>query len=81
MTKQEALSIIKLLSALESWAWSTGKCLPDHTSMALEAAMGLLERDVLRPLETENHAPLETLRSPTTEGAGEVGAPRTSWAG
>jgi len=48
MTKQEALSIIKLLSALESWAWSTGNALPEHTLLDIEAAMQVLEREVLK---------------------------------
>ena len=61
MTKQETLSIIKLLCALESWAWSTGNALPEHTLLDIEAVMEVLEREVLRPLETENHAPLEGL--------------------
>ena len=32
MTKLDALRILKLLSALESWAYSTGNPLPDSIS-------------------------------------------------
>jgi hypothetical protein len=49
MTKVEALRIIKLLSALESWAFSQadGKRLPDYLVEDIGNAMDVLERIVL----------------------------------
>ena len=38
MTKEEALNIVKLLSALESWAFSTANRLPDYLHDDLCAA-------------------------------------------
>ena len=47
MTKQEALAIIKLLSALESWAFSTKNMLPDYLHDDLCVAVKKLEKIVL----------------------------------
>ena len=47
MTKQEALSLIKLLSALESWAFSTKTLLPDYLHDDLCVAVKKLEAIVL----------------------------------
>ena len=47
MTKEEALKIIKLLSALESWAFSTKNPLPSFVDDELIKAMAVLERVVL----------------------------------
>jgi hypothetical protein len=47
MTKEEALQAIKLLSALESWAFSTGTMLPDYLHEDLCRSMKVLERIVL----------------------------------
>jgi hypothetical protein len=47
MTKQEALAAIKLLSALESWAFSNGQTLPDYLLDQLETVMAVLDREVL----------------------------------
>lgn len=47
MTKEEALKIIKLLSALESWAYSTKNPLPDYLGEELLAAIKVLEGIVL----------------------------------
>jgi hypothetical protein len=47
MTKQEALAIIKLLSALESWAFSTKNMLPDYLHDDLYVAVKKLENIVL----------------------------------
>lgn len=47
MTKQEALTIIKLLSALESWAFSTKNMLPDYLHDNLDEAVKKLEAIVL----------------------------------
>ena len=47
MTKQEALKIIKLLSALESWAFSTKNMLPEYLHDNLNFAVEKLEVIVL----------------------------------
>ena len=47
MTKAEALNIIKLLSALESWAFSTKTLLPDYLHDDLCVALKKLEAIVL----------------------------------
>ena len=48
MTKAEALRILKLLSAMESWAFSQpDKRLPDYLVDDIANAMGVLDRIVL----------------------------------
>lgn len=51
MTKEEALQAIKLLSALESWAFSVSNSMkspvPDYLHDHLHEAMEVLERIVL----------------------------------
>ncbi len=47
MSKEDALAIIKLLSALESWAFSTKNMLPDYLHDDLCAATEKLEKIVL----------------------------------
>ena len=47
MTKEEALAAIKLLSALESWAFSQQSRLPDYLVDDIQRSMELLERIVL----------------------------------
>lgn len=47
MTKQQALQQIKLLSALESWAFSTKTVLPDYLIEDLQVCMEVLERIIL----------------------------------
>jgi hypothetical protein len=52
MTKEEALAAIKLLSALESWAFSTKNLLPDYLHDDLCVTQKVLEKIVLeRPQE------------------------------
>lgn len=48
MTKEEALKIIKLLSALESWAFSTNSLLPDYLQEDLCLTVEKLEAIVLK---------------------------------
>ena len=48
MTKEQALQIIKTLSALESWAFAQGKMLPDYLHNDLCTAMAVLETEVLK---------------------------------
>jgi hypothetical protein len=47
MTKHDALRILKLLSALESWAFSTKNPLPDFVDAELVKAMAVLEKLIL----------------------------------
>jgi hypothetical protein len=47
MTKLDALRILKLLSALESWAFSTKNPLPDFVSDDLLTANAVLEKLIL----------------------------------
>jgi hypothetical protein len=47
MTKEEALQAIKLLSALESWAFSTKNILPDYLHDDLCETQNVLEKIVL----------------------------------
>ena len=47
MTKEEALKIIRLLSALESWAFSTKNLLPDYLHEDLCLTVEKLEVIVL----------------------------------
>jgi len=51
MTKEEALKIIKLLSALESWSFSTKERLPDYLHDDLCVHIGVLEKIVLEKPE------------------------------
>lgn len=47
MTKPQALDLLMLLSALESWALSTGKPLPDYLLERLDVALAVLRDEVL----------------------------------
>jgi hypothetical protein len=47
MTKHDALRILKLLSALESWAFSTKNPLPPFVDNELVATMEVLEKLIL----------------------------------
>jgi hypothetical protein len=47
MTKEEALKTMMLLSALESWAFSTKNLLPDYLHEELHMAMDVLRKIVL----------------------------------
>ncbi len=47
MTKEDALNIIKLLSALESWAFSNKTMIPDYMHDDLCTLMKKLEAIVL----------------------------------
>ena len=47
MTKEEALQAIKLLSAMESWAFSLKERMPDYLHEDLCRSMELLEKIVL----------------------------------
>ena len=47
MSKEDAIKLIKLLSALESWAFSTETMLPDYLHEDLSIAVEKLEKIVL----------------------------------
>ena len=47
MTKEDAIKLIKLLSAMESWAFSTKTPLPDYLHEDLSLALEKLEKIVL----------------------------------
>jgi hypothetical protein len=47
MTKEEALQVIKLLSALESWAFRNKTLLPDYLHEGLCRSMEVLDRIAL----------------------------------
>jgi hypothetical protein len=48
MSKEDALKLIKLLSAMESWAFSTKTQLPDYLHEELHTAMDVLTKIVLQ---------------------------------
>ena len=47
MTKEEAVAAIKLLSAMESWAFSLKERMPDYLHEDLCRSMDVLERIIL----------------------------------
>ena len=47
MTKPQAIDLLMLLSALESWVFSTGNPLPDYLLERLDVAIAVLRDDVL----------------------------------
>jgi hypothetical protein len=47
MSKEEALQAIKLLSALESWAFSTKTLLPDYMHEDMQSMLDVLSKIVL----------------------------------
>ena len=47
MSKEDALKLIKLLSALESWSFSTKERLPDYLHEDLCSAVEVLDKIVL----------------------------------
>lgn len=48
MTRVEALEIIKLLSALESWSFSFREKLPDYLHDKISTSIEVLEKEVLK---------------------------------
>ena len=48
MTKQDYLDIIKLLSALESWSFSTGGKFPDYLGEQIGDSIEKLSKEVLK---------------------------------
>lgn len=47
MTKQQTLDLLMLLSALESWSFSTGKIMPDYLHGTLVAAVDVLTKNLV----------------------------------
>ena len=47
MTKPQALDLLMLLSALESYALTTGKPLPDYLFDRIDSATALLREEIL----------------------------------
>ncbi len=50
MTRKDYLDILMLISALESWAFSTKNMLPDYLRETLDNAVEKLEAEILRRL-------------------------------
>ena len=48
MSKEEALKIVRLLSAMESWAFSQPNRIPDYLIEDVGTAMVMLERIILK---------------------------------
>jgi hypothetical protein len=48
MSKEEALKIVRLLSALESWAFSQPNRIPDYLIDDVGTAMKILEQIILK---------------------------------
>ena len=49
MTKQELLALMRLLSALESWAWASKNPFPDYLDNQIAQSLDVLEREILHP--------------------------------
>ena len=47
MTKSQTIDTIMLLSALESWMFSSGKAPPDYLIERIDTAVDLLKKEVL----------------------------------
>ena len=48
MSKEEALKLVRLLSAMESWAFSQPNRIPDYLIEDVGTAMKILERIILK---------------------------------
>lgn len=55
MTKEDALKLIKLLSAMESWSFSTKTDLPEYLHEDLCLAVERLEKIVLKEKPQEKY--------------------------
>lgn len=49
MTKPEALQLMRLVSAMESWMMAQGKVVPDYLIEDTGSAIKLLEDEILGP--------------------------------
>ena len=52
MSKEEALKLVRLLSAMESWAFSQPNRIPDYLIEDVGTAMQILERIILKEKNT-----------------------------
>ena len=48
MTKEEALELIKLLSAVESWSFANKQTMPDYLYEKITESMEILEKVILK---------------------------------
>ena len=48
MTKEQALEVIKLLSAVESWSFATKERMPDYLYEKINESLEILEKMVLK---------------------------------
>lgn len=48
MNKEQCLEILKLLSSIEGWCFSTKERLPDHLLERLNEVVELLSKEVLK---------------------------------
>ena len=48
MTKEQCLNLLMLLSAMESWSFSTKERLPDYQNDMLSEAVSVLSAEVLK---------------------------------
>ena len=48
MTPKETIAMMRLLAALESWAFAQGKILPDYLHEDLCRMVNVLERELLK---------------------------------
>ena len=48
MSKAQALELIKLLSALESWSFSAGQRMPDYLLERLDKCVNQLSEELLK---------------------------------
>ena len=48
MTKEEFITLLKVMSALESWAFAEKRILPEYLHEELHFAMQIIERELLK---------------------------------
>ena len=48
MTKEQILEVIKLLSAVESWSFSTGKSMPPYLHDKLDKSVEAMTKELLK---------------------------------
>ena len=48
MTKEQALEVIKLLSAVESWSFANKELMPDYLYEKINESLEILEKMVLK---------------------------------
>ena len=54
MTKPEALDLLQLLSAIESWSFSNGQRLPDYLHDRLLNSVEILRKEILDATQNAN---------------------------